>query len=193
MSHESIQIFYPSNVEEWRAWLEENHLNAQAVWLVNYRKSSGKDTITWSESVDVALCYGWIDSKKIKIDDEKTHQFFCKRKAKSTWSKINKDKVEKLIEQGLMRRAGMHSIEIAKKNGSWNILDEVEALIIPDDLKEAFNHSPDVKDFFDNISKSSKKSILYWLLMAKRPDTRLQRLKEIVDNAAQKKKPKQIL
>jgi uncharacterized protein YdeI (YjbR/CyaY-like superfamily) len=160
---------------------------------MNYRNSSGIDTITWSESVDVALCYGWIDSKKIKIDDEKTHQFFCKRKAKSTWSKINKDKVEKLIEQGLMRQAGMHSIEIAKKNGSWNILDEVEALIIPDDLKEAFNNSPDAKDFFDNISKSSKKSILHWLLMAKRPETRLQRLKEIVENAAQKKKPKHIL
>ena len=97
MHKEEIEVFYPSNVEAWKAWLEENHLSKQSVWLVCYRKSAGKDTISWSESVDVALCYGWIDSKKVKIDDETSHQFFCKRKAKSTWSKINKDKVEKLI------------------------------------------------------------------------------------------------
>src|SRR5690554_5175421 len=117
MKKKEVEIFYPESLEDWQKWLEKNHLSEQAVWLVFYNKSSEKKSISWREAVDVALCFGWIDSKKIKIDIKTSYQFFSKRKTNSTWSKINKEKVEKLMESGRMREAGYKSIEIAKQNG----------------------------------------------------------------------------
>ncbi len=184
-------VFYPKTKQEWREWLKENHEKEQNVWVVFYKKASGKPTITWSESVDEALCFGWIDSKKISIDSEKSHQFFSKRKAKSTWSKINKDKVDRLIAGGLMTKAGLESIELAKQNGSWTILDTVDALIIPDDLEKALAKYPEAMDFFLGLSKSIKKIMLYWLVSAKRPETREKRIAEIAEAAAKQKKPNQ--
>jgi uncharacterized protein YdeI (YjbR/CyaY-like superfamily) len=185
------EIFYPTNQKAWRQWLEQNHSSKQSVWLVFYAKSSEKPSITWSEAVDVALCFGWIDSKKIKIDAETSHQFFSKRKPKGTWSKINKEKVENLIKNGLMTQAGLDSIEVAKQNGSWTILDEVEALIIPNDLEKAFKKHKGSKDYFLSLSKSIKKMMLTSLVLAKRPETRQKRIDEIAEHAGQNKKPKQ--
>ena len=193
MQQEELEIFYPTNVDEWRKWLAENHQSKPAVWLVQHHKASRKSTISWSEAVDVALCYGWIDSKKIAVGESTTHQFFSKRKTKSTWSKINKDKVARLIEEGLMTKAGFDSIKIAQQNGSWTILDEVEALKIPEDLDRAFESRKGSKDFFLGLSKSAKKGILYWVISAKRPETRQKRIDEIAELAAQGKKPKQFL
>lgn len=104
--------------------MQENHISKQAVWLVFYNKKSDKKSITWSDAVDEALCFGWIDNKKISIDKETSYQFFCKRKPKSTWSKINKEKIELLIEQGIMTELGLAIIETAKQHGSWTILDK---------------------------------------------------------------------
>lgn len=141
--------------------------------------------------MDVALCYGWIDSKKIKIDPETSHQFFSRRKAKSTWSKINKEKISKLVESGLMAQAGLNSIEIAKQNGSWTLLDEVEALTVPEDLNQALTAKPGAKEFFEGLSKSVRKMMLAWLLFAKRPETRQNRIDEIAELASKGQKPKQ--
>ena len=146
--------------------------------------------VSWSEAVDEALCFGWIDSTKRPIDEEKYMQYYGKRKPTSTWSKVNKEKVEKLIADGRMTSAGLESIKIAKQNGSWNILDTVEALIIPDDLEKAFKTTPGSRDFFLALSKSAKKSILHWLVMAKRPETRQKRIKETVESAGQHLLPK---
>jgi len=179
------EIFDPSGIDDWREWLAENHLTKQSVWLVCYNKQSGKKSITWSESVDVALCFGWIDSKKIKIDQERSHQFFSKRKAKGTWSQINKLKIEQLIEQGLVMEAGYKSIEVAKLNGSWEILDSVEQLLLPQDLSDEFKRDPIVKMYYDNLSKSAKKMILQKLVLAKRPETRQKYINELVDIATQ--------
>lgn len=192
MEEREIEIFYPRSLIDWRKWLEKNHLLNQSVWLVCYNKSSGKKTITWSESVEVALCFGWIDSKKIKIDEEKSHQFFSKRKANSTWSKINKLKVAQLIEKGLMAAAGYKSIDVAKQNGSWTILDEVEELVVPKDLKAELKNKAGATEFFENLGKSSKKAMLQWLVLAKRPETRQKRIDEIVECAGQKLKPKHL-
>lgn len=192
MEKKEIEIFYPTNQTDWRKWLEENHVSEQAVWLVFYSKKSGIKSITWSDAVDVALCFGWIDSKKVKIDAETSHQFFSKRKPKSTWSKINKNKVEKLIEQGLMTEAGFASIAIAKQNDSWTILDEVEELIIPADLEAAFADKPNAKDFFLSLSKSVKKIILSWLVFAKTTETRQKRITEIIERAEIKLKPRHL-
>jgi uncharacterized protein YdeI (YjbR/CyaY-like superfamily) len=188
---EEIEVFYPANNQEWRQWLQENHDSKQAVWVVFYNKSAEKPTVKWSDTVDEALCFGWIDSKKVSIDSEKSHQFFSKRKAKSTWSKINKEKIQRLIDAGLMAKAGYESIEVARQNGSWTILDSVEELIIPEDLEQAFQLHDGSKDFFLSLSKTIKKMMLYWVISAKRPETRQNRITEIVESAAQKLKPKQ--
>lgn len=187
-----IEIFYPTSIASWRKWLEENHQTKQSVWVVFYSKKSEKKTITWSESVDVALCFGWIDSKKVKIDPDSSHQFFSRRKATSTWSKINKQKVEQLIGSGLMTDAGYKCIEIAKQNGSWFILDDVEELIIPDDLAAEFEAKPTAKIFYESLSKTVKKGILQWIVLAKTTETRQKRITEIVTRAEQNLKPKHL-
>ena len=191
MNKKETEIFCPANQQAWRLWLEENHSSKQSVWLVYYKKKSGKPTISWSEAVDEALCFGWIDSTARSVDDETFMQFFCKRKLNSVWSKINKAKILRLIDDGLMMQAGYKSIETAKQNGSWEILDEVEELTIPADLEKEFKTKPGAADFFLSLSKSVRKGILQWLVLAKRPETRQKRIFEIVEMAVQKLKPKQ--
>lgn len=149
--------FCPNSRQEWRECLESNHIEAQSVWLVQYKVKSKKTHISWSDAVEEALCFGWIDSVRKTIDDERYKQFFSKRKPKSTLSKINKDKVALLAEQGLMAEAGLLTIEIAKKNGSLTILDEVEELIIPTDLEKAFATEPYSKEYYLSLSKSIQK------------------------------------
>jgi uncharacterized protein YdeI (YjbR/CyaY-like superfamily) len=188
---EEIATFYPKTPEEWRDWLQENHVKQQAVWVIYYKKSSNKPRVEYSAAVDVALCFGWIDSKQKPIDEEKYMQFFCKRKPKSVWSKVNKAKVERLIAESKMTKAGFESIEVAKQNGSWTILDEAEALIIPKDLDVEFQKRPTAKDYFLGLSRSDKRNILQWLVLAKREETRQKRINEIVDLAEKNQKPKQ--
>jgi uncharacterized protein YdeI (YjbR/CyaY-like superfamily) len=143
-----VEDYCPKNKKEWREWLELNHKNKEAVWLIFYKKKSPNFNLSWSDSVDEALCFGWIDSVKKTIDNEKYRQYFSKRKEKSNWSKVNKEKVKVLIEKGLIKEAGYKSIEIAKENNSWTLLDAVEALITPEDLKEEFaNHNGSLKYF----------------------------------------------
>jgi uncharacterized protein YdeI (YjbR/CyaY-like superfamily) len=185
-----VQEFCPDDKKHWRKWLNLNHKTKDAVWLIFYRKKSPKYNLSWSESVDEALCYGWIDSTKRKIDDEKYKQYFSKRKAKSNWSKVNKDKVKSLIDQGLMKEDGYKSIELAKKNGSWTILDDVEALETPEDLIEEFENYKGSMEYFDSLNKSVKKMLLHWVVSAKRIGTRQKRITEIAENAGKNLKPK---
>ncbi|WP_432713651.1 YdeI/OmpD-associated family protein [Pedobacter sp.] len=185
------ETFCPASQQEWRQWLLENHSSKQSVWLIYSKKKANNPTLTWTQAVDEALCFGWIDSKAKPLDDEKYLQFFCQRKPNSGWSKINKLKVEQLIEQGLMTKAGCESIEKAKQNGSWNILDDVEELVIPDDLEKEFNIHPGSKEFFMNLSKSVKKQMLHWLVQAKKLETRQKRINIITESAAKKQKPEQ--
>lgn len=184
------ETFCPANSHEWREWLEQNHDKKQSIWLVCYRKSSDKPTLAWSDAVDEALCFGWIDSTRRSIDEESFMQYFGRRKPNSMWSKINKEKVEKLIADGRMTEAGLVTIEIAKQNGSWNILDQVDELIIPDDLEIAFSKHAGSKDFFLSQSKSVKKMMLSWIVLAKWVETRLKRIDEIAECASKGTKPK---
>ena len=187
----NVKDFCPKDKNEWRNWLKLNHAKKEAVWLVFYKKKSPLYNLSWSDSVDAALCFGWIDSTKRTIDSEKYKQYFSKRKPKSNWSKINKDKVKVLIDQGLMEYEGAKSIAVAKENGSWTLLDEVEALIIPKDLKEALDNCTDSLAYFEGLSKSIKKVLLYWVVSAKRKETREKRVLEIVENARHQLLPEQ--
>jgi uncharacterized protein YdeI (YjbR/CyaY-like superfamily) len=179
MTGKSIETICPESRQQWRQWLHENHNRKRSIWLIYHKKKSSMPTVNWSEAVDEALCFGWIDSKKQSIDEEKYMQFFCKRKSNSTWSKVNKVKIQRLAEAGLMAQAGFNSIETAKLNGSWAILDEVEELIIPEDLEQEFQKRPDSKKYFISLSMSDRKNILQWLVLAKRQQTRLKRIQEI--------------
>jgi uncharacterized protein YdeI (YjbR/CyaY-like superfamily) len=187
---QEIETFYPESKAAWRQWLKENHVSKASIWLIYYKKKTNMPSLSWSDAVDEALCFGWIDSTAKPIDDEKYRQFFSKRKPSSVWSKVNKEKAKNLIENGLMCEAGLACIERAKQNGSWTILDEVEELIISQDLDDTFDNYPGSKDYFLSLSKSVRKAILQWLVLAKRPETRQSRITEIVIAAAEKRKPK---
>lgn len=181
MSQKEAESYYPESLGDWREWLKINHKTERSVWVICYKKDSDKPSLAWSDLVDEALCFGWIDSTRRAIDDEKFKQYFSKRKPNGTWSKINKEKVELLIADGRMTEAGLELIRIAKENGSWNILDDVEALIVPEDLKTAFEGNNEAKEFYEDLSKSLKKQILSWLVFAKREETRKKRIDEIID------------
>lgn len=191
MTTPEIELFYPENRQQWRDWLTKNHAHKTAVWLVLYKKKANMPTLTWSVAVDEALCFGWIDSVQRKLDEDRSIQYFSKRKSKSTWSKINKLKVEELIAANLMTQSGLESIQIAKQNGSWQILDTVEELVLPDDLVAELSLNEMAMNFFLGLSKSTRKAMLQWLVMAKRTETRQRRIAEIVELATKKQKPKQ--
>lgn len=186
-----VETFYPKSRQEWREWLQDNHNIKQSVWLIYYKKKSNIPTVIYSEAVDEALCFGWIDSKAKPLDEEKFMQFFSKRKTNSVWSKVNKEKIERLTKEGLMTKAGFETVEIAKQNGSWSILDEAESLLIPDDLDKEFEKRPNAKTYFLGLSRSDKRNVLQWLVLAKRQETRQKRIIEIVELADQNLKPKQ--
>ncbi|WDF45746.1 YdeI/OmpD-associated family protein [Chryseobacterium sp. KACC 21268] len=188
---EILETFYPETPEQWRDWLRENHTREKGIWLLQYNKKSGKPSISWSDAVDEALCYGWIDSLKKKLSEESSIQYFGKRKPKSTWSKINKQKIEKLTSENRMCQAGLDIIIIAKDNGSWEILDSVEELLVPEDLMLELSIRAGAADFFHSLSNSAKKMMLQWLVLAKRPETRQKRIMEIAEAAEKKMKPKQ--
>lgn len=186
-----IGEFSPIDKNDWRNWLELNHKKTEAIWLIFYKKKSPNHNLSWGESVNEALCFGWIDSTKKTIDSETYKQYFCKRKAKSNWSRVNKEKIETLTEQGLMKEEGYKSVEVAKGNGSWTILDKIEALVTPDDLKISFTNHKGSLEYFESLSSSAKKILLYWIDSAKKTETREKRVLEVAKNASQNLKPKQ--
>jgi len=190
MLHTPEESFRPSSRSDWRNWLKENHQRKQSIWLIYVKKGRQTPTLSYSDAVDEALCFGWIDSTRKSLGEEEFTQFFCRRKPQSGWSKVNKQKVLDLIDQNLMTKAGLDCIEAAKLNGSWTLLDDVEELIIPADLEAALQAHAGAKDFFLSLSKSTRKQILQWVVFAKRPSTRENRIQEIASAAAQQRKPK---
>ncbi len=165
---------YAVNRTSFRKWLSEHHDTCEEVWLILYKKKSGKASIDWAGAVKEALCYGWIDSLKKGIDDEKWKQRFTPRKPKSVWSKVNKDYIRKLIEEGLMTEYGLEKIRIAKENGSWESLDKIEALEMPPELEAALDKYPGSRDNYEKFPKTVKKSILYHINI-KNEEERLKR------------------
>jgi uncharacterized protein YdeI (YjbR/CyaY-like superfamily) len=183
--NDSLGTFHAKSRQEWREWLENNHRSQKSVWLIIYRKDSNVPSVYYPEAVDEALCFGWIDSKPNKRDDQSYYQFFAKRNPKSNWSKVNKTKVETLIAQNLMTAAGLEMVAIAKQTGTWTALDEVENITIPDDLQNAFDANKTAFEYWDKFSRSSKRGILEWILNAKKPETRQRRIDETVRLASE--------
>jgi uncharacterized protein YdeI (YjbR/CyaY-like superfamily) len=191
MEYKGIKTFYAESKVAFRNWLIENHITEANLWLIIYKKDSGTPSITYDQAVDEALCFGWIDSTINKRDDESFYQYFAKRKPKSSWSRVNKLKVEKLISEGLMTESGLKLIELAKQTGTWTALDDVENLINPPDLQEALDENTLAKEYFDLFPRSVKRAILEWLMNAKQPETRLKRITEIIEKAERNERANQ--
>lgn len=185
MKKDGVNTISAASSKEWRAWLDENHSVETSVWLIIYHKDSSIPSVYYDEAVDEALCFGWVDSKPNKRDEESYFQYFSKRNPKSNWSRLNKEKVAGLIETGKMAEAGLKMIAIAKENGTWSALEDVENLVIPDDLQKAFNEAPEAFENYKAFPPSSKRIILEWIFNAKRETTRKKRIKETIEMAAQ--------
>ena len=164
---------------QWRTWLEENHTRAEGVWLIYNKKASGKPTVPYAEQVEEALCFGWVDSKGNKLDDERTMLYFAPRKSGSGWARPNKERIERLIAAGLMTPAGLTKIDAARLDGSWEKLDAVEDLIVPDDLSAELARYPNAVAHFEAFPRSAKRALLEWIVQAKRTETRQKRIEEI--------------
>lgn len=184
-----LETFQAKNRQQWRKWLEENYQDSVGIWLIYYKVKSGKPSVKYSEAVKEALCFGWIDSKVKSLDSERYMQVFTPRRPKSVWSKLNKQYIQELIKEGLMNEAGLQKIELAKQDGSWTKLDSIEELIVPTDLQQALAANSTAKKYFESLSKSSKKNLLFWIETAKRSDTRLKRIEKTINSAAENKNP----
>ena len=188
---EGIKTTSAKSASAWRKWLEKNHLKAQSVFLIIYRKQSEVPSVYYPEAVDEALCFGWIDSVPKKRDESSYYVLFSKRHPKSNWSRVNKLKVKRLLQEGKVKEQGLKMIELAKATGTWTALDHVYDLMVPDDLQILLNKNKKAKAYFEAFSPSSKRGILEWIHSAKRPETRQKRLKEIVRLAEQNIKANQ--
>lgn len=169
---------HPSTLAAWRAWLARHHTRTEGVWLVSWKQATGRPRIDYDAAVEEALCFGWVDSKVQRLDDERSMLWFAPRKAKTGWSTPNKARVERLIAAGRMQPAGLAKVERARADGSWNALDAVEALQVPDDLRAALALLPAAASHFDAFSRSTKRGILEWIQSARRPETRAARIAE---------------
>jgi len=189
----SYKTTHPKTRIDWRKWLEKNHSTSPGVWMIYYKKETGKRKFNMADAVEEALCFGWIDSIAQKLDDDRTKQKFTPRKPKSIWSKINKQRIEKLIEQKLMTPAGMSKIEAAKKNGSWDTLNNsdfhAENNSLPDELRKAFSKSKKALENFRAFPPGYRKRFLFWIDSAKTPETKAARITQTILMAAANKKP----
>jgi uncharacterized protein YdeI (YjbR/CyaY-like superfamily) len=185
MTNAPENSIHPTTRAEWRAWLEQNHRRAQGVWMIYYKAATGKPRVTYDEAVEEALCFGWIDSKANKLDDERSMQWFAPRKPRTGWSRLNKQRIERMTAAELMTPAGQAKIDAARQDGSWSALDAVEDLTIPSDLEAALGAYPSARGSFEAFPRSVKRAILEWIAAAKAPETRAKRVAETARLAEQ--------
>ena len=171
-------------VEQWAEWLETNHARLDGIWLVSWSKNTGKPSVGYEDMVCEALRFGWIDSKSVRLDEERAMQWFSPRRPGSGWARTNKVRIDQLEREGRMAPAGRKVIEAAKADGTWQLLDAVEDLIVPDDLSAAFGANPGSALNWEAFPKSVKRAILVWIAQAKRPETRERRVTETATLAA---------
>lgn len=176
--------FHANTRKEWRKWLDKYSESEKFVWLIIYHKSSATKSVDYEEAVEEALCFGWIDSVRNKRDSESSYLYFAPRKPKGNWSTSNKERVARLIKDGLMTPRGQALIDLAKQTGTWDTLTDAQNAVIPDDLQKLFAKNKTAFKNFQAFSASSKRLILEWIATAKRPETRKQRIEQTVELAA---------
>lgn len=175
---------HPDDAAGWRAWLEANHATSPGCWLVAWKPATGRPTVDYEAGIQEALCFGWVDSQARSLDDERGALLYTPRKRGSAWASTNKRRVELLEADGRMTDAGRAVIEAAKADGSWTILDDVEAGVLPEDLATALAGDGQAQATWDGYPPSVRRGMHFWVISAKRPDTRVRRIAEIVAAAA---------
>lgn len=177
-------IFHAETRDQWRAWLAANHAAERGVWLCSWRRATERSACPYPDAVEEAICFGWIDSTAGKLDDERGLQLYTPRKPKSSWTRLNRRRVEAMESAGSMTEAGRRAVEEAKANGYWTIYDAVEDLDEPDDLATALDAASTARSHWDEFPPTARKQMLWWVISAIQPDTRARRIDTIVTKAA---------
>lgn len=177
-------IYHAGSRTQWRSWLEHHHDTAPGVWLCSWKRPTGLPACPYPEAVEEAICFGWIDSTVYTLDDERGLQLFTPRKPKSTWTRLNRQRVANMEAAGLMSDGGRRAVDIAKHNGWWTIYDPVADLIEPADLAAELDAHPTSRREWDAFAPSARKAMLWWVISAARDETRAKRIRAIVEKAA---------
>ncbi len=176
-------IYHAETRAQLRAWLAAHHATVGGVWLCSWRSGTGRPACPYPEVVEEAICFGWIDSTAGRLDDERGLQLLTPRRARSTWTRLNRRRAADMEAAGLMTDAGRRAVEAARANGWWTILDPVEDLLEPDDLAAALDAVPAARVTWDSFPAGARKAMLWWVLSAPRPETRAGRVAQVVDGA----------
>ena len=177
-----MQVLSFASLKEWRKWIAENHAKSKGVWLRFFKKDSDEKAVTYSDALEEALCYGWIDGQANKYDTNSYIQKFTPRRPQSIWSKRNTEKAERLIQEGKMKKAGMQQVELAKADGRWQqAYDSSKNMKLPEDFLQQLSKNKKAKTFFEGLNKANQYAIAWRLQTAKKPETREKRLKEILE------------
>lgn len=177
-----LPVLLFTSQQDWHIWLEDNHTQPQGVWLKHAKKSSGKESVSYQEALEEALCYGWIDSQKQAYDSDYYLQKFTPRGPKSIWSKVNVAKVEQLIREGKLRPAGLMAVELAKQDGRWDAAyDSPSVSKVPEDFQAALEKNPKAKQFFETLNKTNVYAFCWRIQTAKKPETRAARIEKFID------------
>lgn len=180
---------YMKDRQTWRNWLEQNHSLSSGIWVVYDKKKDGKQPLSYDDLVEEVLCFGWIDSLPRARNQTQTSHYVCPRKPKSPWSRLNKQRIEKLIDTNLMRESGMKLIQQAQQDGSWSVYDPVVNMEVPDDLEKALSSNKQAKTHFYAFTPSVLKPLIWHVMCAKRPETRAKRIEQIVSAAERNENP----
>jgi uncharacterized protein YdeI (YjbR/CyaY-like superfamily) len=190
---DSLPSFYPKDRKAWRNWLQKNHQKSTGIWLIYYKVGKSKPRLPYNDIVEECLCFGWIDSLARKLDDERAMILITPRKPKSVWSDVNKERVERLIKNGLMTDAGLVKIETAKLNGSWDTLNASNHAAntneLPTDMVKAFKGKKAALENYKAFSPSVRRQFMFWIESAKTPETRAKRIAQTVLMSEANKKP----
>lgn len=175
---------HAETVEQWRRWLVANHRSQTGAWLVTWRPKTGRPAPSYEQQIEEALCVGWVDSTAKTLDDERGMLYFARRRPGSTWAATNKERIARLDAAGRLLPAGREVVDRARSDGSWTLLDAVEALVVPEDLAAALGRHDGAREHWDRFSPSARKQILWWIVQAKRSPTRAARVEETALKAA---------
>ncbi|MGD1865788.1 MAG: YdeI family protein [Phormidesmis sp.] len=184
---EELEKIEVKSTAELRQWFEKNYAQPESIWLVTYKKNVPGKYVSIQQVLDEVLCFGWMDGRRMKLDDERTMQLLSPRKTQH-WSKTYKDRVAELEKAGRMHQAGLRAIAISKENGMWDFLNDVDALIKPNDLSSALKEHPPALENYEAFPDSAKRDILRWIKVAKKPETRAKRILKTAQLAAENKR-----
>ena len=180
---DDAERFEPASAEEWSAWLAAHHADTAGVWLVSARRAVDQ-AVDYETAICEALRFGWVDSTQRPVDERRSMMWWAPRRRGSVWTRRNKDRVARLEAEGRMEAAGTEAVAAAKSSGMWTLMDDVEDLVVPSDLADAFAARPGSREAWETFPPSARKQMLAWIVLAKKPETRAARVTETASRAA---------